>query len=134
VSYAPRLLSALIALDGEALVLHPGDVPYIAAPGGPVDVASRPLTAAALDALVRELLPEESREELRRQRFSEWRAPRSARYPAERISVVAAFVGDELWVEVRRQRRAAAPPHADSGHDELKLPSAEELWPGDDSL
>ena len=58
--YVPALLRALVSLDGEALVLHPGDRPYVVSPGGPVELSSRPLTTTALTALLAELLPPES--------------------------------------------------------------------------
>jgi len=182
VSATPRLLSALVALDGEALVLHPGDLPYIASPRGPVDLASRPLTAAALDALIQELLPEASRLELMLQGSMQWQAPPTPRFPGERFTIVAAFVHEELWMEVRRQRTPAdseavpEPPPAEpvpsaqrrtalssaqprpmsaepptegerpdrrkrerrmkpqSGPDDLHVPSADELWSGDDNF
>ena len=56
----PALLRALVTLDGEAIVFHPGDNPYLVSPRGPVELSSRPLTTNALTALLAELLPLET--------------------------------------------------------------------------
>ena len=35
----PSLLQAIVQVDGEALVMHAGDKPYVVTPGGQVDLA-----------------------------------------------------------------------------------------------
>ena len=48
-------------MDGEALVLHVGDKPYVVAESGQVSLANEPLTADAIGQVIDELLPPESR-------------------------------------------------------------------------
>jgi hypothetical protein len=43
-SLVPSLLQAIVRVDGEALVMHAGDKPYVVSPTGQVDLASRGLT------------------------------------------------------------------------------------------
>ena len=51
------LLSAIVRADGDALVLHTGERPYVVAPTGQSELASRALTLDAMKAMVDELLP-----------------------------------------------------------------------------
>ena len=46
-------------VDGEALVMHAGDKPYVVSPTGQVDLASRGLTLEAVNGIVAQLLPAE---------------------------------------------------------------------------
>ena len=43
-SIVPSLLQAIVHVDGEAMVMHAGDKPYVVSPTGQVDLASRGLT------------------------------------------------------------------------------------------
>ena len=56
-SLVPSLLQAIIQLDGEALVMHAGDKPYVVAPNGQVDLATRGLTLDAVNGIVAQMLP-----------------------------------------------------------------------------
>jgi hypothetical protein len=135
VPVVPALLRALVTLDGEAIVLHPGDRPYVASPRGAVDLSSRPLTAPALRALLVELLPPETLSELDTSGSVQWERPAAAEPSNDRIVVVAARVNHEPWVEVRRYPKApdrSAPPSQKSrppDEDGLSVPSADEFWP-----
>jgi len=42
-------------VDGEALVMHAGDKPYVVSPTGQVDLASRGLTLEAVNGIVSQL-------------------------------------------------------------------------------
>src|SRR3954471_16170755 len=55
------LLQAIVLMDGEALVLHVGDKPYVVAESGQVTLANTPLTATSIGEVIHELLPPESR-------------------------------------------------------------------------
>ena len=91
-SYVPALLRALVTLDGEPIVFHPGDKPYVVSPRGPVELSSRPLTTNALTALLAELLPSETLAALEASGSVQWERPAEGDLPAERIVVVAARV------------------------------------------
>lgn len=132
---APALIRALDSLDGDALVLHPGDTPYIVAPVGQIELSSRPLSLRALDALLAELLPEHARETLRTSGSVEWELAGVPDLPERRFVVVAARLQNDPWVEIRRYvltktrlRLQRATRRAED--DNLEVPSADELWPG----
>src|SRR5947208_249480 len=60
-SLVPSLLQAVIGLDGEALVIHVGEKPYVVAPSGQVELATRALTFEAVTGILEQMLPVESR-------------------------------------------------------------------------
>ena len=47
-SLVSSLLQAMVSVDGEALVMHAGEKPYVIGPAGQVDLASRGLTLEAV--------------------------------------------------------------------------------------
>lgn len=105
-------------MDGEALVLHVGDKPYVVAESGQVSLANEPLTAEAIGQVIDELLPPESRRLLDDVGATQCVLPVNAQFPNETFSVVAARGGDDLWLEIRRVNApasaAAAAPQADT--------------------
>src|SRR6478672_11631427 len=60
----PSLLQSIVLMDGEALVLHVGDRPYVVAESGQVTLANTGLTAAAITEVLDELLPADARRTL----------------------------------------------------------------------
>ena len=52
VNLVPSLLQAIVNIDGEALVMHAGDKPYVVSPTGQVELASRGLTLDAVSGIV----------------------------------------------------------------------------------
>ena len=132
---AAPLLRAIVSLDGEALVLHPGDKPYIVAPSGQIELSSKPLSERALGVLLSELLPALSQATLHTTGSVQWELPPSPDVPEGRFIVVAARVSGDHWVEVRRYgvRKAGqlrGLNRSRTADDDLRIPSAEELWPG----
>ncbi len=100
-------------MDGEALVLHVGDKPYVVAESGQVSLANEPLTAEAIGQVIDELLPPESRRLLDDVGATQCVLPANTQFPCETFSVVAARGGDDLWLEVRRVTVPAAAPAAE---------------------
>jgi len=98
----PSLLQAIILMDGEALVLHVGDKPYVVADSGQVNLANTPMTASAVADVVDELLPPESKRALADVGATQCILPEHPSFPRERFSVVAARGGDDVWLEIRR--------------------------------
>ena len=113
----PSLLQAIVLMDGEALVLHVGDKPYVVAESGQVSLANEPLTAEAIGQVIDELLPPESRRLLTDVGAMQCVLPVNIQFPNETFSVVAARGGDDLWLEIRRVHVTAAPQPADTGTD-----------------
>lgn len=104
------LLTAIARADGDALVMHVGERPYVVAPAGPVELSSRPLTLEAVSGMLGQLLPDDSRHALDELGAIEHELPRSPMAANEQYTVVAARGGDDIWIEIRRHRRAAPPP------------------------
>src|SRR5436190_8165725 len=99
----PSLLQAVIRVDGEALVMHPGDKPYVVSPTGQIELAPKGLTLEAVDGIVAQLLSAESRDALDEFGAVQYELTASE-FPGEHFTVVAARGGDDLWVEIRRRR------------------------------
>jgi twitching motility protein PilT len=98
------LLTAIVEADGDALVMHVGEQPYVVAASGPVELSSRPLTLDAVTGMLAQLLPAESRRTLDELGAVEHDLPLSASADGERFTVVAARGGDDIWIEIRRHR------------------------------
>src|SRR6478736_5236673 len=103
----PSLLQAIVRVDGEALVMHPGDKPYVISPTGQIELANKGLTLEAVDGIVGQLLSAESRDALDEFGAVQYELPAYDEFPDEHFTIVAARGGDDLWVEIRRRRAAA---------------------------
>ena len=115
------LLTAIVRADGDALVMHVGERPYVVASSGPVELSSRPLTLEAVRGMLGQLLPFDARRALDELGAIEHELAGSAASHGDRFTVVAARGGDDIWIEVRRHRTAqlmaqpvAAPLPADA--------------------
>jgi twitching motility protein PilT len=102
------LLTAIVRADGDALVMHVGELPYVVAPSGPVELSSRPLTAEAVAGMLSQLLPADSRRALDELGAIEHELPRSILADGDRFTVVVARGGDDIWIEIRRDRTTPA--------------------------
>ena len=100
----PSLLQAIVNIDGEALVMHAGDKPYVVAPSGQVELASRGLTLDAVTGIVAQLLPVEFRNALDEFGAVQYALPPQAEFLQEQFIVVVARGGDDVWAEIRRKR------------------------------
>ncbi len=104
VSLVPSLLQAIVRIDGEALVMHVGDKPYVVSPTGQVDLATRGLTFDAVSGIVNQLLPLESQRALDEFGAAQFELPPVPEFPGEHFTVVVARGGDDVWAEIRRRR------------------------------
>jgi twitching motility protein PilT len=103
-SLVPSLLRAIVTIDGDALVLHVGDKPYVLSPSGQVDLAPRGLTYDAVAGVIAQLFPEDSQRALQELGAAEHELTDLEEFPGEQFNVVAARGGDDVWVEIRRRR------------------------------
>ncbi len=131
-SLVDSLLDALVRLDGDALVMHVGEKPYVVTASasldafrgplawGQVELATRRLSVEAVAAMVERLLPPAERAALAELGAVQYELPPRAGVPG-RFSVIAARGGDDIWLELRYHRPprpqvefepspAAAPP------------------------
>ena len=108
-SLVTSLLTAIVRADGDALVLHAGERPYVVAPTGQSELASRALTLDAMRGMLKELLPADAQHTLVDIGAvqQELAPPSFAR--AERFTVIAARGGDDIWIEIRRHRAPKVP-------------------------
>jgi twitching motility protein PilT len=103
-SLVPSLLQAIVRVDGEALVMHAGDKPYVVSPTGQVELANRGLTLEAVNGIVAQLLPAELQAALEEFGAVQYELPAFPEFPGEHFTVVAARGGDDVWTEIRRRR------------------------------
>jgi twitching motility protein PilT len=103
-SLVPSLLQAIVGVDGEALVMHAGDKPYVVAPSGQIELASRGLTLEAVNGIVSQLLPADALKILEEFGAIQQELAAQAEFPGESFTVVAARGGDDVWVEIRRRK------------------------------
>ncbi len=87
-------------------MLHAGECPYVVAPTGQSQLASRVLTLEAMTGMLGELLPQDAREVLDEVGAVQHDLPSpDFAGPGERFSVVAARGGEDIWIEIRRHRK-----------------------------
>ena len=103
-SLVPSLLQAIVSIDGEALVMHAGDKPYVVAPSGQVELASKGLTLDAVNGIVSQLLPPDVFSALDEFGAIQHELASQPGFTGESFTVVAARGGDDVWVEIRRRR------------------------------
>src|SRR4249919_1530339 len=103
-SLVPSLLQAIVGVDGEALVMHAGDKPYVVAPSGQIELASRGLTLDAVNGIVSQLLPADALSTLEEFGAIQQELAALPEFPGESFTVVAARGGDDVWVEIRRRK------------------------------
>jgi twitching motility protein PilT len=129
-SLVPSLLRAIVTIDGDALVLHVGDKPYVLSASGQIDLAPRGLTYDSVAGVIAQLLPEDSQKALQEFGAAQHELTDLADFPGEQFNVVAARGGDDVWVEIRRRRQPGPAPEHSDGTDE----SSAEIAPVDGSI
>ncbi len=103
-SLVHSLLQAIVKVDGDALVMHAGDKPYVVSPTGQTDLASRGLTLDAVNGVVAQLLPLPLQNALDEFGAVQHELAPMADFPGEHFTIVAARGGDDVWTEIRRRR------------------------------
>ncbi len=120
------LLDAIVRLEGDALVMHVGEKPYVVTASssmnayrgplawGQVELSSRVLTFDAVSSMLGQILPADQQQALTEFGAIEHEIPSPAGI-ADRFTVVAARGGEDVWVEVRRRALEIPQPvaHAD---------------------
>ncbi|MBL8137707.1 MAG: Flp pilus assembly complex ATPase component TadA [Acidobacteria bacterium] len=93
--------------DGDALVLHVGEKPYVVAASGPVELSRQGLGLGAMEGMLAQLLTADALRSLREMGAVEHELDDRAAAAGDRFTVVAARGGDDIWIELRRHRRVA---------------------------
>ena len=119
------LLDAIVRLEGDALVMHVGEKPYVVTTSsamsayrgplawGQVELSSRVLTPDAVMSMVGQILPADQRNALDEIGAVEHEIASPAGV-VDRFSVVAARGGDDIWLELRRLPSSAADARGES--------------------
>ncbi len=103
------LLTAIVRADGDALVMHVGERPYVVASAGPIELSAHGLNLEAMAGMLSQLLPPEALANLDDFGAVEHELASDAAVDGNRFVVVAARGGDDIWIEIRRHR----PPPTD---------------------
>lgn len=109
------LIAAVLKANGDGLVMHVGERPYVLTATGPANLSDRPLSVEAMNNVLSDLLTVEDGLTLREIGAVE-KDVTVAAAPGEQFRLVAARGGDDIWVECRRlrtagtRRDALAPP------------------------
>lgn len=101
------LLTAVVRSDGDALVLHVGEKPYVVAASGPLELSRQGLGLGAMEGMLAQLLTADALRSLREMGAVEHELEDRAAAAGDRFTVVAARGGDDIWIELRRHRRVA---------------------------
>ena len=113
------LLTAIVRSDGDALVLHVGERPYVVAASGQVELSSRALTFEAMSGMLGQLLSPDAEKTLDELGAVEHHVSPLSVAPGESFTVVAARGGNDIWIEIRRRRRVTPPPPAELAAPEV---------------
>jgi twitching motility protein PilT len=108
VSPIESLIAAVLKVNGDGLVMHVGERPYVLAPGGTSNLSDRTLTVDAMKGVLNDLLSAADQETLEDIGAVE-RELTSKDAPGDKFLLVAARGGDDIWIELRRQRAVARP-------------------------
>ena len=98
------LLTAIVRADGDALVMHVSEKPYVVTHAGNVELSSQGLNLEAMSGMLTQLLPPDAMRSLAEFGAVEHELlPRQA-MQGDRFTVVAARGGEDIWIEIRRHR------------------------------
>jgi twitching motility protein PilT len=104
------LLTAMVRANGDALVMHVGEKPYVVTESRTIDLSTHGLNLSAMVGMLAQLLPSEAQGALQEFGAVEHELPPRG---ADRFAVVAARGGDDIWIEIRRRREEAPAPIAE---------------------
>jgi twitching motility protein PilT len=106
------LLEAVSRLEGDALIMHVGEKPYVVTTSasmyayrgplawGQVELSSRILTTEVVSGMLEQLLPPDQRAALAEYGAIEYALPHDE--TGDRFTLVAARGGEDVWLELRR--------------------------------
>ena len=103
VSPIDSLVTAVLKENGDGLVMHVGERPCVLSPNGSSNLSERTLTVDAMKGVLNDLLSPAEQETLDDIGAVE-REITSSDAPGDKFLLVAARGGDDIWVELRRQR------------------------------
>jgi twitching motility protein PilT len=134
VNLVDSLLEAVSRLEGDALIMHVGEKPYVVTTSasmyayrgplvwGHVELSSRVLTTETVAGMLEHLLPSDQLRALVEYGAIEYELPHRA--SSDRFTVVAARGGDDVWLELRRTPTSLGTTEAEQAQSTPKIPEA----------
>ncbi|MFM8532254.1 MAG: hypothetical protein ACKOEC_01455 [Acidimicrobiia bacterium] len=107
VALVDSLLSAIVRAEGEALVMHVGERPYVVVGTQTINISTHGLNLDAMTGMLAQLLPADALAQLEEFGAVEHRVPQQG---ADRFTIVAARGGDDVWIEIRRRTSSGEAP------------------------
>ena len=101
------LLTAMVRANGDALVLHVGEKPYVVTQSGTIDLSTHGLNLQVMTGMLAQLIPADAQHALSEIGAVEHKLPPRG---TDQFTVVAARGGDDIWIEIRRRRAKTAAP------------------------
>ncbi len=95
----------MVRANGDALVMHVGERPYVVVGAGTLDLSAQILNLDAMTGMLQQLLPTAAQDSLEEFGAVEHRLQV---HDGDTFTVVAARGGNDIWIEIRRRRLAAA--------------------------
>jgi hypothetical protein len=102
------MLQALMANEGESVILRAGEVPIMVCKDRTCDLSERPLPRETVERIAAYLLPADHRATLEDVGETRCRLPRLPAFPDEDFTVVAAQPGPEFWMKILRDAASDA--------------------------
>jgi twitching motility protein PilT len=103
------LLSAIVRSEGDALVMHVGERPYVVVGTQTLNISTHGLNREAMTGMLSQLLPAEAWSQLEEFGAVEHHMPQRGE---DRFTVAAARGGDDIWIEIRRRKAVPKAPEA----------------------
>jgi twitching motility protein PilT len=117
------LLTAMVRANGDALVMHVGEKPYVVTESRTIDLSTHGLNLSAMVGMLAQLLPAEAQGALQEFGAVEHELPSRG---ADRFAVVAARGGDDIWIEIRRRRQQPPAPRVEPPAPVIEEPAPAE--------
>ncbi len=130
------LLDAIVRLEGDALVMHVGEKPYVITASasmnayrgplawGQVELSSRVLTFDAVSTMLTQILPGDQLQALDEYGAIEHEIAAPSNI-TQRFTVIAARGGQDVWVEVRRKPEEVQAPEQPAPEQPVGEPTSE---------
>ena len=103
---AQSLLTAMVRANGDALVMHVGERPYVVVGTGTLELSTQVLQLPAMSGMLQQLLPSAAHDALDEFGAVEHHLPP---HEGDAFTVVAARGSGDIWIEIRRHRARPAP-------------------------
>lgn len=104
VALVDSLLSAIVRAEGEALVMHVGERPYVVVGTQTINISTQGLNLEAMTGMLAQLLPADAQSQLEEFGAVEYQVPPQG---DDRFTIVTARGGDDVWIEIRRRQAKA---------------------------